>query len=195
MARLVYYLRRFVAIALGGTLTGYSAWCSWTYSHDVLGPLAALSAAVLLALSEHAWRDRQVIRLVLLGVLGITAAVISGTVVLERVSASQAARLSASRTDNLPKVEAKKALAEAKTALLKAEAEASAECGSAPRLDPQSAPKRDPLLKPSVAPLRSATPALSSGRRTQWRGQDCTPIGGQSSAPIDNVLSWSRLPP
>ena len=26
---------------------------------------------------------------------------------------------------------------------------------------------------------------MSSGRRTQWRGQDCTPIRGQSSAPID----------
>jgi hypothetical protein len=135
MAFVFYYLRRAVAIALGGTLTGYSAWCSWHHSYDVLGPLAAVSAAVLLALSEHAWRDRQVIRLVLLGVLGITAAVISGTVVLERVTASQAARLSASRTDNLPKVEAQKALTEAKKALEKAEADASAECksGEGPR--------------------------------------------------------------
>ena len=68
-------------------------------------------------------------------------------------------------------------------------------CGSAPRLDPQSAPKRDPLLKPSVAPLRSATPALSSGRRTQWRGQDWTPIRGQSSAPIAHSHSscWPSL--
>ena len=61
------YLRRAVAIALGGTLTGYSAWASWTHSHDVLGPLAAVSAAVLLALCERAWHDRQLIRLVLLG--------------------------------------------------------------------------------------------------------------------------------
>jgi hypothetical protein len=94
-----------------------------------------VSAAVLLALCEYAWRDRQVIRLLLLGGLGIAAAVISGTVVLERVSASQAARLSASRTDNLPKVEAQKALAEANTALKTAEADARAECrsGEGPR--------------------------------------------------------------
>ena len=43
--------------------------------------------------------------------------------------------------------------------------------------------------RPAAQALRcsasSATPALSSGRRTQWRGQDCTPIRGQSSAPID----------
>jgi hypothetical protein len=128
-------MRRAVAIALGGTLTGYSAWCSWTHSHDVLGPLAAVAAAVLLALCEHAWRDRQVIRLGLFGVLGIAAAVFSGSVVLERIAHSQAARLSASRTDNLPKVEAQKALAEAKEALKTAEAEASAQCstGEGPR--------------------------------------------------------------
>src|SRR5688572_15075690 len=103
VAKLFYYMRRGVAILLGGALTGYSAWCSWHHSHDVLGPLAAVSAAVLLALSEYAWRDRQVIRLGLLGLLGIAAAVISGTVVLERVSERQEARLQASRTDNLPR--------------------------------------------------------------------------------------------
>ena len=31
---------------------------------------------------------------------------------------------------------------------------------------------------PGTPPLRSATPALSSGRRTQWRGLDWTPIRG-----------------
>lgn len=130
MVTILYYLRRAVAIALGGTLTGYSAWCSWHHSQDVLGPLAAISAAVLLALCEHAWHDRQAIRLLLLGGLGIAAAVFSGSVVLERIAHSQAARLSAARTDNLPKVEAQKALAEAQTALKTAEAEASAECRS-----------------------------------------------------------------
>jgi hypothetical protein len=29
---------------------------------------------------------------------------------------------------------------------------------------------------------------LSSGRRTYWRGQDCTPIRGQSSASIDILV-------
>jgi hypothetical protein len=116
MAQTVFFfLRRAVAIALGGTLTAYSAWASWTHSHDVLGPLAAVSAAVLLALCERAWHDRQVIRLVLLGTLGIAAAVFSGSVVLERIAHAQAARLSASRTDNLPRLEAERSLSTARS--------------------------------------------------------------------------------
>jgi hypothetical protein len=123
MATFFYYLRRIVAIALGGTLTGYSAWASWTHSHDVLGPLAAVSAAVLLALCERAWHDRQVIRLVLLGMLGIVAAVISASVVLERVASTSEARTHQARSSNLPRTEARKALDEARADLATAEAD------------------------------------------------------------------------
>jgi hypothetical protein len=162
LIRVFYFLRRAVAIALGGTLTGYSAWASWTWSHDILGPLAAVSAAVLLALCEYAWRDRQWVRLVLLGVLGAAAAVISGTVVLERVSASQAARLSASRTDNLPKIEAQKALTEANTALKTAEADARAECrsGEGPRCG--SLTKREAEARSRVNAERSKLVGLGA---------------------------------
>jgi hypothetical protein len=160
MASFFYYLRRAVAIALGGTLTGYSAWASWTHSHDVLGPLAAVSAAVLLALCEHAWRDHQAIRLVLLGVLGIAAAVFSGSVVLERIAHSQAARLSASRTDNLPRVEAQKALAEAKEALKTAEAGASAECRSGEGLRCKSLTKREAEARSRVNAERAKLVSL-----------------------------------
>ena len=49
MATILYYLRRLVAIGLGLALTGYSAWASWSHHHDLIGPLAAVSAAALLA--------------------------------------------------------------------------------------------------------------------------------------------------
>lgn len=162
MATILYYLRRAVAIALGGALTGYSAWCSWHHSHDVLGPLAAVSAAVLLALCEHAWRDRQVIRIVLLGVLGITAAVISGAVVLERVSARQEARLQASRTDNLPRQLAERSLAEAKEALAKAEAEAAAECRSGRKIRCESTEHREVEARKRVEAERAKVVSLGA---------------------------------
>jgi hypothetical protein len=122
MATVSYYARRFVAIALGLALTGYSAWASWTHFHDPLGPLAAVSAATLLALGEYSWRDRQRLRAGILGVLGLAAAVISGSVVLERVSSTSEARTHQARSANLPRVEARKALDEARADLKVAEA-------------------------------------------------------------------------
>jgi hypothetical protein len=162
MSSLFYYLRRSVAIALGGTLTAYSAWASWTHSHDVLGPLAAVSAAVLLALCERAWHDRQVIRLVLLGMLGIAAAVFSGSVVLERIADRQAARLSASRTDNLPKAEAQKALDEAKKSLKEAEAEARDECRSGRKLRCEATESREKAARARVAEARAKLVGLGA---------------------------------
>jgi hypothetical protein len=78
MAYLAYLFRRVVAIALGLALTAYSAWASWTHQGDLIGPLAALSAAVLLAFCEYAWRDRRWVHFGLLGLLGLAAAAISG---------------------------------------------------------------------------------------------------------------------
>jgi hypothetical protein len=122
LTRVFYFLRRAVAIALGGTLTGYSAWASWTHSHDVLGPIAAVSAAVLLALCEHAWHDRQWVRFGLLGMPGAVAAVISASVVLERVASASEERTHQARSSNLPRAEARKALDEARADLKAAEA-------------------------------------------------------------------------
>ena len=59
MAFFCYLFRRAVAIVLGVALTGYRAWASWTHQGDLIGPLAAVSAAVLLAFCDYAWRDRQ----------------------------------------------------------------------------------------------------------------------------------------
>jgi hypothetical protein len=79
MAGFAYVFRRGLAIMLGLALTSYSAWASWSHQGDLIGPLAAISAATLLALCEYAWRDRHYVHFGLLGSLGIgAAAVISG---------------------------------------------------------------------------------------------------------------------
>jgi hypothetical protein len=130
MALLCYLLRRALAIVLGVALTAYSAWASWHHQGDLIGPLAAISAAALLAFAEHAWRDRQKLSAVLLGVLGLAAAVISGSVVLDRVAHTQATTVQAAKSSNLPRSQAQAALAEAKVALVAAEKAASANCGS-----------------------------------------------------------------
>jgi len=130
MAYLCYLIRRLLAIALGLALTGYSAWASWTHQGDLIGPLAAVSAAGMLIFAEHAARDRKWFYFAGLALFGVAAAVISGSVVLDRVSHASEARSQEARSSNLPRTEARKALAEAQTALTKAEAEAGAECRS-----------------------------------------------------------------
>jgi hypothetical protein len=130
MACLCYLFRRLVAIALGLALTGYSAWASWSHAHDLIGPLAAISAAGMLIFAEYAARDRNWLHFSALGLLGIAAAAISGSIVIERVSHSQEARAHSARSANLPRQEAQKALAEAQQALKTASAEASAACSS-----------------------------------------------------------------
>lgn len=129
MATLAYYFRRLVAIALGLALTGYSAWTSWSHFHDAIGPLAAIAAALLLAFCEYAWRDRSYVHFALLGFLGIAAALISASVVLERVASTSADRTHQARSANLPRVEATKAVTEARARLATTEAGVLAETG------------------------------------------------------------------
>jgi len=127
VASLSYYLRRLTAIGLGLALTGYSAWASWSHHHDLIGPLAAISAAGFLCFAEYAWHDRNWFHFGVLGILGIAAAVFSGSVVLERVSSTNEARVHQARSANLPRTEARKALTEAKETLKAAEAAVQAE--------------------------------------------------------------------
>src|SRR5262245_56790620 len=127
MATFLYYLRRCAAILLGVALTGYSAWASWSHHHDLIGPLAALSAAALLVFAEYAARDRHWLHLGALGILGVAAAIISGGIVLDRVASTNAARTQEAGSANLPRLEARKALDEAKETLKDAEAAVQAE--------------------------------------------------------------------
>jgi hypothetical protein len=162
LTRVFLLMRRSVAVALGLALTGYSAWVSWRHAHDVLGPLAAVSAAMLLSFCEHAWRDRQVVRFGLLGVLGIAAAVISGSIVLDRVSATSEARTHAKRSDNLPRSQAQAALDEARKALQTAEAAAKAECSSGRGPRCTGLEKREDAARQRVADARSKVTGLGA---------------------------------
>jgi hypothetical protein len=162
MKRVFFLCRRAVAVALGLALTGYSAWASWSHFHDFLGPLAAVAAAAMLALSEHSWRDRQRVRALVLGILGLAAAVISGSVVLERVSHTQEARQHSARSDNLPRVEAQKALAEARQALAASEAAAKAECASGRGPRCAALEKREDAARQRVADARAKLTGLGA---------------------------------
>jgi hypothetical protein len=164
MAVLVYYLRRFLAIALGLTLTGYSAWASWSHQGDLIGPLAAISAAALLAFTEYARRDRQHVMAVCLLVLGLAAACISGSIVLSRVAHTQETRAHTARSANLPRQEAVKALAAAQQALDKAAAEASAECSDSGERAPscKALEKREKAARERVVQARSELVGLGA---------------------------------
>jgi hypothetical protein len=162
MAFLAYLFRRFVAIALGLALTGYSAWASWTHQGDLIGPLAAISAAVLLAFCEYARRDRQRIMACALLVLGLAAAGISGSIVLDRVSHTQEARDHKARSANLPRTEAQKALAEAQQDLKAAQAEARDACRSGRGRLCTGAEQRETAARQRVAEARSELTGLGA---------------------------------
>jgi hypothetical protein len=162
VATVFYFMRRLVAIVLGLCLTGYSAWASWHHQGDLIGPLAAVSAAGMLTLCEYAARDRRWVHFGALGVLGIAAAIISGSVVLERVSHSQEARFGAAKSANLPRVEARKALAVAEKALIQAEAEASAECASGRKGRCTSLEVRESAARRRVATARAELVGLGA---------------------------------
>ena len=116
----------------------------------------------MLCFAEYAWRDRRWVHFGLLGLLGISAAIISGFIVLERVSHSQEARFGAARSANLPKVEGQKALAAAQKALNKAEAEASAECASGRKGRCTSLEVRETAARQRVASARAELVGLGA---------------------------------
>jgi hypothetical protein len=95
-------------------------------------------------------------------VLGIAAAVISGSVVLERVSAASETRVHAKRSDNLPRTQAQAALDEAREALSVAEAATAAECksGRGPRCT--GLEKREDAARQRVADARSKLAGLGA---------------------------------
>jgi hypothetical protein len=162
VAYFFYLFRRLVAIALGLALTGYSAWSSWTHQGDLIGPLAAISAAALLAFCEYAWRDRRYVHFGLLGLLGLVAAAISGVIVLERVSHTQEARSHQARSANLPRSEAQKALTEASAELKAAQAETSKACSSGRGPVCKGLEQREEATRQRVAEARSKLVGLGA---------------------------------
>lgn len=150
-----YIALRIVAIAMALGLTGYSAWLSWSHFGEPAGPITAITGAGLFVFVEYAWRGRQWFRAVLLFGLGTLALVISGSAVLNRVSANQAAQLQAARSQNLPRVEAEKAVTEAREALAAASMAAVAECRSGRGSRCQSLEQREEVARQRVADARA----------------------------------------
>jgi hypothetical protein len=161
MDRFVYYGLRAVAIVLACVLTGYGAWLSWCHFHSPLGPLVAISAAALLVIAEHAWH-RSKRRALLLGFLGVAAAVISGTVVVDRVTATDAARVQSTKNANHPKTEAQRALDDAKAELQAAATEAKAECLTGDGKRCKALKAREESARARVATARAAVVAAGA---------------------------------
>jgi hypothetical protein len=186
MAMFAYLFRRLVAIALGLALTGYSAWASWSHGQDLIGPLAAISAAVLLCFTEYARRDRQYVMAGCLLVLGLAAAAISGSIVLQRVSHGQEARTHQARSANMPRQEAQKALAEAQQALKSAQVEASDACDSGPTKACKGMEKREEAARQRVVKARSELVALGAETALD-------PVGGILGAHAETLRLASVL--
>jgi hypothetical protein len=123
MDRYSYAATRVAAIVLGLVMTSYSAVLSFEHFHTILGPLVSISAAVLLVLAAYPRRYARA-----LWVSGMVAALMSAVVVLDRVTATDAARLQVTKDTNHARLQPVQALQDAKDALAKAESEAKAEC-------------------------------------------------------------------
>ena len=120
MRTFFYVLLRATAIALGLGCTVWSAYQSWEHNPwDFTGPLAATAAAALFIYCEHAAKDRQWVHFGTLGVLGLLAAVISGSVVLHRRADTEAQRQASAQSKSLPRLAADKALVAAEAELQK----------------------------------------------------------------------------
>jgi hypothetical protein len=112
--------------------------------------------------AERAVSARQWVHVGVLSVLGLLAAGISGSVVLQRNAYTQAERVRTAQSANLPKAEAQKALAEAKEALAKAEAAASAECSSGRGTRCASLEQREQAARQRVAEARAKLAGLGA---------------------------------
>lgn len=153
--RTPYRVRRWVATAIGALLLGLSAWYSWHHFHDVTAPIAVLVGAGFFHFSEVAWHERHRLRALLFGGLGLLAAFISLAGVVSRVGTVADARLQARQSENLPRHQAQFALDEARAALAKAEAKASAECSSGRGPLCTGAEKREDAARQRVADARA----------------------------------------
>lgn len=90
------------------------------------------------------------------------AAVLSGAIVLQRNADTQAARLQAAQSSNLPWQQAQKALAAAEKALATAEAAAGAECSSGRGRRCEALEQREKAARQRVATVRSELVGLGA---------------------------------
>jgi hypothetical protein len=124
---LAYGVTRCSTIVIGAGLTGYSALLTWTHSHDISGPLAAVVGATLFVFGEAAWHNHRRARAVAFTALAILASGISGLAVLARTSSTADERIQVQRSANLRE---QKALDAAEAGVVATKAAASGECSS-----------------------------------------------------------------
>jgi hypothetical protein len=156
-------LFRLTAIVLGSACTAWSAWQAWHHTPgDFTAPLAAVGAAACFVFLERAASARKWGHVLVMGVLGFLGAGISGSAVLARNASAQAERVQAAQSANLPKAEARKALAEAQKSLEKAEAEARDECRSGRKLRCEATESRERAARQRVAEARSQVAGLGA---------------------------------
>jgi hypothetical protein len=135
MSKILYATLGVAAIALSWLATAYSGVIS--YEHflprgqliALQGPLMGVLACALLAIVGLTWRTGWV-RALVFGVLGLAAATVSASIVIERTIATQAAAVQAARDANHPLSVAEQALEDAKVEAKAAADEAKAECQS-----------------------------------------------------------------
>jgi hypothetical protein len=130
--RILYYAAACAAIALSCVLTTYSSLTSWYLTHDPVGPIAAISASIGLMLAVFTFTHHRgwPVRFlgIVVGIVGMTAAVISGGLVKQRVATSLASQVQSVKDTNVPRKQATLALASAESELKTAVADARAEC-------------------------------------------------------------------
>jgi hypothetical protein len=136
MAKLVkpYRIQRGVASLIGAGLVGLSGWYSWMHFHDVSAPIAAVVGAGMFHFGEVALKSRRWLTATLFGALGLLAVVISLTAVIARTSSAYDERIQSRQSENLSRIQAQKAVDEAKEVAAQAEAQAAAECSSGRKL-------------------------------------------------------------
>lgn len=172
MATHSYTAQRLAASLIGAGLVGLSGYLTWEHSHDFTAPIAAVVGAGMFHFGESAWRARRWLTGTLLGLLGLLAVAISLAAVIDRSSSRYDAAHQSRASENLPRVAAQKAETEAKEALAKAEAAASAEClsGNGPRctgLEKRAAEARERLkgARAELAKLGAQTAEDPAARR------------------------------
>jgi hypothetical protein len=180
-----YTAQRVAASLIGAGLVGLSGYLTWEHSHDFTAPIAAIVGAGMFHFGETALRARRWLTGTLLGLLGLLAVAISLGAVIDRTSSRYDAGTQARASENLPRLAAQKAEAEAKKAVEKAEADASAECisGNGPRctgLEKRAGEARERLksARSELTKLGAPTAEDPAARRiAAWLGVSEAQVG------------------
>jgi hypothetical protein len=182
-----YTPQRITASLVGAGLVGLSGYLTWEHSHDFTAPIAAVVGAGMFHFSETAGRARRWLTAFLLGALGLLAVLISLLVVIDRTSSRYDAANQSRASENLPRIEAQKAVDEARKAADTAEAEAVAECRSGKRLKCTGLEQRATEARERLAKARSELTKLGARTAEDPAARRIAVVLGVSEAQIATV--------